>query len=428
MSAGDQKSDKDRRIKTYLVGGAVRDRALGLEVVDRDWVVVGATVQNMLDKGYQQVGKDFPVFINKKTGEEYALARTERKTAKGYQGFQFDASEDVSLEQDLARRDITINAIAEDDKGELIDPYDGMRDLSNRIIRHVSDAFVEDPVRVLRVARFAARFKFTIANETMVLMRSMVTNGEVDALVPERVWTEMKKALGTDAPQVFFQTLRDCGALARVLPEIDSLFGIPQTAKYHPEIDTGIHTMMVVEQAAKLTPDLQVRFAALVHDLGKATTPKELLPSHKGHEARGLPLIENLCKRLRVPKKYRILALDVSEFHLHMHKMLELRASTVLNMLQKTKCLNDAKKALQIAQCCLADARGRTGLEDRAYPQAELFLEFQRVAATVNGGELSEGLSDGTQIQAAIRKARLSKIRSTQNQWRNRASRNPTHY
>ena len=292
-----------RQAKTYLVGGAIRDRALGLAVADHDWVVVGSTPEKMVELGYLPVGKNFPVFIDKDNGEEYALARTERKTAKGYQGFQFSASADITLEQDLERRDITINAMAESSDGELIDPHNGMQDLKDEIIRHVSDAFVEDPVRVLRVARFAARFKFSIATETQELLKTMVTNGEVDALVPERVWSEMSKALNTDAPQLFFQTLRDCGALQRVLPEVDALFGIPQTAKYHPEIDSGVHTLMVVEQAAQLSKNPQVRFAALVHDLGKAVTPKNVLPSHRGHEKSGLPLIKQLSARLRVPKK-----------------------------------------------------------------------------------------------------------------------------
>ena len=307
-------------IKKYLVGGAIRDRLLGREVLDRDWVVVGATPERMVELGYLPVGKDFPVFIDRDSGEEHALARTERKTAKGYQGFQFNASPDITLEQDLQRRDLTINAMAEDEAGVIIDPFQGQRDLQDGVLRHVSDAFVEDPVRVLRTARFAARFKFKVAAETQALMSEMVANGEVDALVPERVWAEMRKALDTDAPQIFFQVLRDCGALARVLPEIDALFGIPQTAKYHPEIDTGIHTMMVVEQAVLLSDDPLVRFASLVHDLGKAETPKDELPSHKGHEKRGLPLVRELCARLRVPKKFQSLALAVSEYHLHMHK------------------------------------------------------------------------------------------------------------
>ena len=400
--------------QVYLVGGAIRDQALGLPVLDNDWVVVGATPEIMVKQGYEPVGKDFPVFIDKQTGEEYALARTERKTAKGYQGFAFNASPEITLEQDLERRDLTINAMAQDAAGNLIDLHGGMRDLKDRVIRHVSEAFVEDPVRILRAARFAARFKFSIAPETLALMTEMVSNGEVDALVPERVWSEMKKALATDAPQIFFQTLRDCGALKRVLPEIDNLFGVPQTAKYHPEVDTGVHTLMVIEQAVRLSDDPLVRFAALVHDLGKANTPEGELPSHKGHERRGLPLIKGLCERLRIPKKHQSLALAVAEYHLHMHKMFELRAQTVLEMLEKTRSLSDAHRAQQIAHCCIADARGRTGFEDRDYTQAALFLEFQQAADSVNGGEIAKGMDDGQKIQAAIRRARLSAIKCVQ--------------
>lgn len=399
------------KAKTYLVGGAVRDEALGLTVVDRDWVVVGSTPEAMVKQGYLPVGKDFPVFIDKKTGEEYALARTERKTAKGYQGFQFNASAEITLEQDLERRDLTINAMAKDQDGNLIDPYNGMRDLQDKVLRHVSDAFIEDPVRVLRVARFAARFNFSIAPETLSLMKAMVANGEVDALVAERVWAEMSKALTTDSPQVFFQVLRDCGALERILPEIDELFGIPQTAKYHPEIDSGIHTLMVIEQAAKLSQDTRVRFAALVHDLGKAKTPKGELPSHKQHEVRGLPLIKQLCERLRVPKQYQALALAVSEFHLYMHKMYELRPQTVLKMLERTRSLNDDERAKQIALCCIADARGRTGFENRDYSQAELFLEYQQVAKAVDSSAIAADLNDGKEIQKAIRAARIAALK-----------------
>lgn len=396
---------------TYLVGGAIRDRALSLQVVDRDWVVVGSTPEQMVKLGYVPVGKDFPVFIDKQTGEEYALARTERKVARGYQGFQFNASAEITLEQDLERRDITINAMAEDPNGNLIDPHNGMQDLAKGIIRHVSAAFVEDPVRVLRVARFAARFRFSIATETKTLLNSMVENGEVDALVPERVWAEMNKALLSDAPQIFFQTLRDCGALTRILPEIDDLFGVPQTAKYHPEIDSGIHTLMVIEQAARITTDPLVRFAALVHDLGKAVTPKDVLPSHKGHERSGLPLIKQLCQRLRVPKKQQSLALAVAEYHLHMHKMFELRPETVLKMLEKTRSVSDDNRALQIAQCCTADAKGRAGLEDRDYPQADLFLQYQQAANSVDGGAIAANINNGAAIQTAIRKARTSAIK-----------------
>jgi len=401
----------EQTLNIYLVGGAIRDRALGLDVVDHDWVVVGASPQQMLDLGYQPVGKDFPVFIDKKTGEEYALARTERKTAKGYQGFEFKTSPEVTLEQDLARRDLTINAMAEDSNGNLIDPHNGMQDLNDGILRHVSDAFVEDPVRILRVARFAARFGFKVAPETQVLMSSMVSNGEVDALVPERVWAEMSKALDSNAPQVFFQVLRDCGALAHVLPEIDNLFGIPQTAKYHPEIDSGVHTLMVVEQAAGLSADRLVRFAALVHDLGKAKTPENILPSHRGHEKSGLPLIKKFCKRLRVPKRYQSLALAVAEYHLHMHKMFELRPETVRKMLENTRSLNDDERAQQIALCCIADARGRTGLEDREYPQAQLFLDYQQVAKSVDSKSIAASLDDGSEIQRAISRARTLAIK-----------------
>lgn len=398
--------------KTYLVGGAIRDRLLKRPVLDRDWVVVGATPQIMVDQGYEPVGKDFPVFINKKTGEEYALARTERKTAKGYQGFQFNASQDITLAQDLERRDLTINAMAEDENGNIIDLHNGIADLNAGIIRHVSDAFLEDPVRILRAARFAARFNFTIAPETLSLMKEMVSNGEVDALVPERVWAEMRKALDTDAPQIFFQVLRDCGALKRILPEIDDLFGVPQTAKYHPEIDTGIHTLMVIEQAARLTKDPLVRFAGLVHDLGKAVTPADILPSHRGHEKTGLPIIRNLCDRLRIPKKYTSLALAVGEYHLHMHKMYELKASTILNMLEKTRSLMDDERAKQVALSCIADARGRTGFENRNYSQADLFLQFQQAAKRVNGGAIAKGMDNGSDIQNAIRQARIKEIRA----------------
>ena len=398
------------KLQKYLVGGAVRDHALGTKIIDRDWVIVGSTPEEMVQLGYLPVGHDFPVFIDKDSGEEYALARTERKTAKGYQGFQFNASPEITLEQDLARRDLTINAMAQDVNGNLIDPFNGMNDLKNGVLRHVSDAFLEDPVRILRVARFAARFNFTIQSSTQALMKEMVTNGEVNALVAERVWTEMAKALACNKPQIFFQTLRDCGAVAKILPEIDNLFGIPQTAKYHPEIDTGIHTLMVIEQAAKLTQDPLVRFASLVHDLGKAITPKEILPSHRGHETGGIPIIRQLCERLRVPKKQQSLALAVCEYHLHMHKMFELKASTVLKMLENTRSLMDDERAKQITLCCLADVRGRTGFENREYKQIDLFLRYQQAAQKVNGGEIAKNYNDGQKIQMAIHQARVAEI------------------
>nr|MBX2849121.1 multifunctional CCA addition/repair protein [Acidiferrobacterales bacterium] len=373
-----------------------------------------ATPEYMLDLGYEPVGKDFPVFINKETGEEYALARTERKTAKGYQGFQFSTSPNISLEDDLLRRDLTINAMAQDESGDLVDPFNGKADLEAGIIRHVSDAFIEDPVRILRAARFAARFDFSVAPETLELMREMVANGEVDALVPERVWAELHKALKTDAPHRFIRVLRDCGALQRIMPEVDALFGVPQTAKYHPEIDTGIHTMMVIEQAAKLTDDTMVRFAALTHDLGKGVTPQDILPSHRGHEIAGLPLIKDFCARLKVPKKYQSLALAVGEYHLHMHKMFELKAQTVIKMLENTRSLMDDERAKQIAQACIADAKGRTGLEDRDYPQAELFIQFQQAAKSVDAGAIAANYNDGEKIQRAIRVERLNAIKSVQ--------------
>ncbi|MEO0367330.1 MAG: multifunctional CCA addition/repair protein [Pseudomonadota bacterium] len=398
-------------LNRFLVGGAVRDKVLQLEVTDRDWVVVGSTPEEMLDLGLAPVGKDFPVFIDKTSGEEYALARTERKISQGYTGFSFHASPEVTLEQDLQRRDLTINAMAETPSGEIIDPFGGLQDLENGVLRHVSPAFVEDPVRILRVARFAARFGFTIAAETQQLMTEMVANGEVDALVPERVWQEMVKALETDAPQQFYISLRDCGALARILPEIDNLFGVPQTATYHPEIDTGIHTMMVIEQAAKLTDDKLVRFAALVHDLGKAVTPKEVLPSHRGHEAAGLPIIKNLCQRLRIPNKYQSLALAVSEYHLHMHKMAELKPSTILRVLEKTRTINNRARAEQIATACIADARGRTGKEQTEYPQAQMFLDFQQAASGVNAGAIAANEESAERIKEQIIAARITAIK-----------------
>lgn len=392
-------------MKTYLVGGAVRDKLLGLKVIDNDWVVVGSTPEQMVELGYQPVGKDFPVFINKKSGEEYALARTERKTSRGYQGFSFNTSPDISLEDDLIRRDITINAMAEDKDGTLIDPFNGQQDLKDGIIRHVSDAFIEDPVRVLRVARFAARFNFTIANETQALMSAMVSNGEVDALVAERVWHELHKALLTDNPQIFFQTLRDCGALAKILPEVDNLFGVPQTATYHPEVDTGVHMMLVMQQVANLSDDPVVRFAALMHDLGKARTPEREWPSHKGHEKAGLPLVKQVCKRLRVPKKYQSLALAVTEYHFHMHYMAKLRPETVLKMMRATRCLNDSHRAKQIAHACIADARGRTGFEDAPYPQAQLFLDYNQAISEVDSAAIAAQQSSDKQIVRALDKA-----------------------
>ena len=319
-------------MKIYLVGGAVRDEILGYPFTEKDWVVVGATVDDMLAAGYQQVGKDFPVFLHPETKEEHALARTERKTAAGYKGFEVHASPDVTLEDDLVRRDLTINAIAKDENGEYVDPYNGIADIENKILRHVSDAFLEDPVRILRIARFLARYAhlgFSIAEETMELMKEMVSAGEVDALVPERVWQEMKKALSERTPGAFVTSLRDCGALQRILPELDCLFGVPQPEEHHPEIDTGIHTLMVLEQSCLLSDDADVRFAALLHDLGKGATPKKEWPRHIAHEARGADIVKKVCQRLRIPNEYRDLAERTARFHLHYHRALELKPATV---------------------------------------------------------------------------------------------------
>lgn len=397
-------------MKKYLVGGAVRDKLLGLDIKDRDWVVIGSTPQEMVDAGYVPVGKDFPVFIDKASGEEYALARTERKTAKGYQGFAFNTSPDITLEDDLLRRDITINAMAMDDDGNISDPFGGQEDLKNKTLRHVSDAFLEDPVRILRVARFAARFGFTVADETLTLMKTMTANGEVDALVAERVWGEMSKALTCDHPQRFLEILRDCGALQKILPEIDALFGVPQPEQYHPEIDTGIHTLMVTEQAAKLSAEPMVRFAAMLHDLGKAVTPKDNWPSHHGHEELGVPLVKNLCNRLRVPTKFTELAMIVSEYHLHMHRLEELKDKTVLKLLEKTGSLRSQDRANHFALACEADSRGRTGLENRDYPQVDLFKRYVAAALSVDSKAIASQHKNGEAIKQAIRKARIQAI------------------
>jgi tRNA nucleotidyltransferase (CCA-adding enzyme) len=399
-------------MQVYLVGGAVRDEQLGIPYKERDWCVVGATPDELLAQGYQQVGKDFPVFIHPNSGEEYALARTERKTGPGYHGFAFDCSPDVSIEDDLLRRDITINAIAKDAKGKLIDPYNGIRDIEQRVLRHVSDAFAEDPVRILRVAKFAARFKrfgFSIAPETFVLMRRMVSDGEVDALVPDRVWKETEAALIGPDVRVFFEVLRECGALRVLLPEIDVLFGIPQPPQWHPEIDTGIHVLMVLDQAEALSSDLDVRFAALTHDLGKGTTPKDKLPSHPGHEGRGCELIRNIANRLPVPKTSRDLALLVAEFHTHCHRALELRPKTILKVLEKTDAFRRPARFEQFLVACEADGRGRAGLENRPYPQADHFRGAYAAAAAVDAGAIAKA-HDNSEIPGAIRRARKSAV------------------
>jgi tRNA nucleotidyltransferase (CCA-adding enzyme) len=400
-------------MKIYLVGGAVRDGLLGLPVRERDWVVVGATPDELLAQGYKPVGKDFPVFLHPETHEEYALARTERKTALGYHGFYVCASPEVSLAEDLARRDLTINAIAQDEKGHLIDPYHGLQDLEAGNLRHVSPAFIEDPVRILRVARLAARFSrlgFRVAPETMALMKTMVSSGEVDALVPERVWSETVKALGEPNPERFIQVLKECGALGRLFPEIDRLFGVPQTASHHPEVDTGIHVLMCLQQTVRLQADIVVRFAVLVHDLGKGTTPQEEWPRHIGHEARGAHLVQKFCERLRVPRVYRELGIIVAEYHTHCHQAMQLRPGTLLKTLQKVDAFRRPERFEQFLLACEVDARGRKGLEDRDYPQAErLRIAYQAAKAVPVQSLVQQGFK-GPALNAAIREARLRAI------------------
>ena len=400
-------------MQVYLVGGAVRDEMLGRPVTEKDWCVVGATPGAMLDLGYRQVGKDFPVFLHPETGEEYALARTERKTGAGYHGFAFETSPDVTIEDDLSRRDLTINAMARDTDGALVDPFGGQADIEARLLRHVSDAFVEDPVRILRAAKFAARFHglgFRIADETLDLMRRMVESGEADALVPDRVWKEAEAALSGPNARVFFEVLRECGALKAVLPEVDALFGVPQPERWHPEIDTGLHTMMVLDQAERLSDDLDVRFAALVHDLGKATTPKDKLPSHPGHELRGAKIIRKLAERLPVPRACRDLGAITAEYHTHVHRASELRSKTILKVLERTDAFRRPDRFERFLLTCEADARGRTGLEDRDYPQADLFRAAFEAASGVNTAAIAAD-NEGPAVGEAIRKARIAAIR-----------------
>ncbi len=400
-------------MEVYLVGGAVRDRLLGLPVGERDWVVVGAARAALLERGYREVGKDFPVFLHPQTHEEYALARRERKVAAGYRGFEFQSGPDVTLAEDLSRRDLTINAIAEDADGRLIDPYGGQKDLQDRLLRHVSPAFVEDPVRVLRVARFAARFAplgFRIAPETLELMRRIVAAHETDALVPERVWAETEKALVTDRPAEFFTALRACGALRVIYPEVDALFGVPQPAEWHPEIDTGVHTLMVLDEASKLSPDPQVRFAALTHDLGKATTPPQLWPRHHGHEERSVALIATLAGRLRVPTQYRELAVLVARYHGNVHRAAELRPETVLEILEKCDALRRPERFTQVLAACEADSRGRTGFEGRPYPQRAYLQAARDTAAAVRPLPAELAGASGPQIAVRLRRQRIAAI------------------
>ena len=397
-------------MELYKVGGCVRDRLLGLPVKDQDWVVVGSNVDEMLSQGFRPVGKDFPVFLHPQTQEEYALARTERKTAPGYHGFEFHASPEVTLEEDLARRDLTINSMAEDTDGNIFDPFNGQADLQNKILRHVSPAFVEDPVRVLRLARFAARFGFQVAGETKQLISLMIANDELEHLVAERVWQELEKALSTKQPSLFFYCLREVGALKILFPEIERLFGVPQISKWHPEVDTGVHAMLVLDQAARISDDIAVRFAALCHNLGKGTTPADILPSHTGHEKRSVALTQDLCERLRVPREMTSLAIKVAEFHTHMHLLFELRASEVLNVFEGLDAFRKPQRFSQYLLAGEADFRGRPGYEAAQMPEKAAFQACFDAVQQVNAATfISQGLQ-GPAIAAAMAKQRCMVI------------------
>jgi tRNA nucleotidyltransferase (CCA-adding enzyme) len=401
-------------MKVYEVGGAVRDELLGLPVTDRDYVVVGATPDEMLNLGYRKVGRDFPVFLHPETNEEYALARIERKTGAGHTAFSVDASAKVTLEDDLKRRDLTINAIARDEHGKIVDPYGGSADLEQKTLRHVSAAFAEDPLRVLRTARFAARFHglgFSVANATLDLMRDIASSGELEHLSAERVWQESEKALATDHPQIYFFVLRDCGALAVIFPEIERLFGIPQPEKWHPEVDTGLHTLLSVEQAARLSDKPTVRFAALVHDLGKGTTPPAMLPRHIGHEQRSVELIDALGERLRVPNRYLALARSVARFHGVVHRIDEVRPAKLLGLLSEIGTLRDAEVLEDFIAACEADAKGRTGLEDRPYPQGNILRQAFDLAAAVTADQVSDRSLEGKAFGDALNALRVDAIR-----------------
>ena len=400
-------------MKTYLVGGAVRDKLLGRTISERDWVVVGSSPAQLVANGFTPVGQDFPVFLHPQTKEEYALARTERKTGKGYGGFSFYCGDEVTLEDDLIRRDLTINAMAEDDDGKIIDPYNGQRDLADKLLRHVSPAFAEDPVRILRIARFASRYHalgFRVADETVALMQTMVANGEVDHLVAERVWKETERALGEPHPEIFISVLRECNALGRLFPEIDALFGVPQTAVHHPEIDTGIHTLMSLQQAVKLSPSTCVRFATLLHDLGKATTPVDEWPRHIAHEDRSLPLVKKLCERIAAPKDYKDLALMVAQWHTHCHRALELKPATVLKVLQSNDAFRRPERFEQFLLCCEADARGRTGFESRLYPQADFFRNALKAAQAVDITIIQQSGFSGKEFGDEVNRMRLQNL------------------
>ncbi len=397
----------------FEVGGAVRDSLLEREVRERDWVVVGSSVDELLQLGYKSVGKDFPVFLHPETGEEHALARTEQKVGPGYHGFSFDTSSVVTLEEDLGRRDLTINAMARDGEGAVIDPYGGRRDLEARTLRHISEAFAEDPLRILRVGRFAARFNelgFTVATETMALMRRMVEAGEASALKPDRVWQETEKALAEQDPRVYFEVLRECHALAIVFPELEALFGVPQPAKWHPEIDTGVHTLMAVQMAAQLSESVAVRFAALTHDLGKAETPKEILPRHLGHEERSVELLRHFCERLPVPRRYRELAMAVARYHGTVHRAGELKPTTVQKLIDSVDGLRRPERFEDFLLACEADARGRSGLETLPYPQADVLRSALAAARDVRSEDI-EGDLQGRALGERLRARRIEAIR-----------------
>ncbi len=401
--------------QTYLVGGAVRDKLLGHPYHEHDWVVVGATPEIMSDAGYILVGKDFPVFLHPESKEEYALARSERKVAKGYQGFAISADPSITLEEDLLRRDLTINAMAEDSEGNLIDPYGGLQDLEARILRHVSPAFVEDPVRVLRLARFYARYAqygFSIADETKALIRTMIHSGELEALTAERVFQELLKALGEATPHQFFNALREVDALEILFPEVEALFGVPQTAKYHPEIDSGVHTLMALEVSTQITDDLPTRFSILCHDFGKAITPPEEWPSHKLHEIRGVPIVAQFCDRLKVPKEFRDIALKVTEFHLLMHQAFVLKPKTILKLLKKLDAIRKPQNLTRFVDACMADARGRLHFTEREYPQREYLLTLREALQEIDLKPLIAD-ADRKEIPNIIERAQIKKLQET---------------
>ena len=401
-------------MQSFLVGGAVRDRLMGKPVQDRDYVVIGARPETLLARGFKAIGADFPVFLHPESKEEYALARTERKAGTGHKGFIFHTAPDVSLEEDLQRRDLTINAMAEDAQGRLIDPYGGERDLHARILRHVSPAFSEDPLRVLRVARFAARYNFTVASETLQLMQTLAQGGELKTLTAERVWAETDKAMGEAKPARYIEVLRECGALQVLFPEIDALFGIPQPKQYHPEIDTGIHTLMVLEEAARISPLPLVRFSALVHDLGKAETPHEEWPSHKGHDIKGVKIIEALCARLKTPTKYRELAVLVSRHHVQCHRVQERKPRALLRFLEQLDAFRRPQRFEQFLMCCIADLRGRQGMREVDHPQAEYLRQKLALCNTVDVRALCAEHLQGQALANALRSKRIACLRESE--------------